>query len=348
MENQIFTNTFKNISLTPYRLIAAGEGARNVKLPDGSVVNCSDIKRDLGFCQLFAWNLEGKALLEWVKYLNEHPECKCDLVVDSGAYSAWSRGKLFDMDEYINFLNSNNVIDTAFWVAEADVIPGSYGVDPTEEEREAAPEKSWQNYLYMIEKVKYPKKVVPIFHQGEDYKHLKRMLEFTFKDGDFIPYIGISPRNDVHVNEKMKWYEMTWKIIYDECARLGRDIPLTHNFGMTTISLMEQYPSCSSDSTSWLRSASFGNIMIVVNGKIKTIYVSNRNLNSPEHINNQPLAIKEAVEKVCKEIGHGFSIEALVNDDNGSLRPVFNLISLDKWKKDFKYIGSSEFKETLW
>ena len=345
---QNFTNTFKNISITPYRLISAGEGPRNVNLPDGTVLSASDLKRDMEYPQLFAWNLEGKALLEWVEYKLQHPECKCDLVVDSGAYSAWSRGKLFDMDEYINFLNSNSVLDVAFWAAEADVIPGSYGVDPTEEEIIAAPEKSWQNYLYMIDRVTWPKKIVPIFHQGEDYKHLKRMLSYQFKDGDFIPYIGISPRNDVHVNDKIKWYESTWKIIYSECAKLGRDIPLTHNFGMTTVSLMEQFPSCSSDSTSWVRSASFGNIMIVKDGKIKTVYVSNRNPLASDHINLQPQAIKDEVEALCKEFGHGLTLQSLIDDDKGALRPLFNLFSLNKWKQNFKYIGNTNFKKSLW
>lgn len=345
---QHLENPFVGISLTPYRLISAGAGPKNVMLPDGTTMNAGDLKRDLNYPQLFAWNAEKKELLEWVKYKTEHPECQCDLVVDSGAYSAWSRGKAFDVDEYINFLEDNKVLDVAFWAAEADVIPGSFGVDPTEEERLAAPEKSWENYLYMIKRVSWPKKIVPIFHQGEDFKHLIRMLEYKFEDGDFIPYIGISPRNDVHVNEKNKWYETIWKIIEEKCASLGRDIPLTHNFGMTTIAMMEQYPSCSSDSTSWVRGASFGNIMVVANGKIKTVYVSNRNLLSPDHINFQSPAIKEEIEKLCKEFGHGLSIEALVNDDKGALRPLFNLFSLDKWKQTFRYEGNSSYKEELW
>lgn len=341
---QDFTNTFKDLPPMDYLLIAAGEGPRNVHLPDGRIVNASDIKRDLGYPQLFAWNLEGKALLEWVEYLGEHPECPCKLVVDSGAYSMWSRGKTFDMDEYINFLNSNNVIDRAFWVAEADVIPGRMGVDPTEEERKEAPEKSWQNYLYMIDRVKFPKKVVPIFHQGEDFSHLKRMLTFTFKDGDHIPYIGISPRNDVHVNEKMKWYEQVWKIIKES----PNPNVMTHNFGMTTISMMEQYPSMSSDSTSWIRSASFGNIMLVVNGKIKTYYVSNRNPDAPDHVNHLSKALKEDIEKHVARIGNGITLKDLLEDDNGSLRIIFNLYSLNEWKKSFKFEGNDLYKEDLW
>lgn len=342
---QDFTNPFKNYIQEDYLLIAAGEGVNNVDMPDGSVLSASDVKRDLGYPQLFAWNLEGKALLEWVNYLKENPACKCKLVVDSGAYSAWSRGKKFDMNEYINFLNSNDVIEQAFWCAEADVIPGSFGVDPTEEERRAAPQKSWDNYIYMINNVKIPKKIVPIFHQGEDFKWLKNMLEFTFKDGDHIPYIGISPRNDVHVNEKVKWYENVWKIIKES----NNPDVLTHNFGMTSISIMEQYPSCSSDSTSWIRSASFGNILIVTEGKVKSILVSDRKKLDPDHIYNKSQAVKDEVEKICNEIGHGLNIYELVeNDPTGRRRMLFNLFSLNHWRTSFRYAGNDLFKESLW
>ena len=88
--------------------------------------------------------------------------------------------------------------------------------------------------------------------------------------------------------------------------------------------------------------------MIIVNGKIKSVYVSNRNLNSPDHINNQPLAVRESVEKACEQMGHGITLQSLIDDDKGALRPLFNLISLNKWKQDFKYIGTNMFKESLW
>jgi len=343
---QDFTNPFKNYKQEDYLLIAAGGGSfNNIEMPDGKIVSASEIKRDLGYPQLFAWNAEGKALLEWVKYLKEHPESKCKLVVDSGAYSAWSKGKEFDMDEYIEFLNTNDVIEQSFWCAEADVIPGKFGVDPTPEEVEAAPAKSWANYLYMIEKVKIPKKIVPIFHQGEDFKYLHQMLNYTFADGDHIPYIGISPRNDIHVNEKIKWYKEVWRIIKSS----ANPNVLTHNFGMTTISLMEQFPSCSSDSTTWLRSANFGNIILVVDGKLKTIIVTDRKLLDTKHIYNQPIAIREAVEDMCHRIGHGLTLKDLVEDDEvGKRRRIFNLYSLNEWRINFKYTGNDIFKTDLW
>ena len=353
---QNWENPYQDISLTPYRIIAATDAgnkdmqfSENVKLPDGAPINCTELKKQLGYCQLIDWNADGKNLIKWVQYKKEHPESLCDIVVDSGAFSMWSCGKEFDIDKYINFLNSNDIIETAFWVAEADKIPGKKNVMPTPEEQTAAPEQSWNNYLYMIKRVKYPKKVVPIFHMHEDYKHLIRMLEYRFPDGDFIPYIGISPANDVHVNEKIKWYEKTWQIIYDKCIELGRKLPASHNFGCTTLSIIEQFPSCSSDSSSWMQSATKGRVMIPMNGKMKTIYMSDRNPLSPDHIYNQSQAVKDAIENLCNKIGHGITMKNLCEDDpKGDLKMLFNLYALNSWKENFKYEGNTSFKEELW
>lgn len=355
-EQQDWTNPFVNISLTPYRIIAATDAghkdmefSENVKFPDGVPLNCTELKKKLGYCQLVDWNASAKRLLGWIQYKKENPDSPCDIVVDSGAFSMWAANKPFDIDEYIRFLNANDVIKTAFRVAEADKIPGKKNVAPTIEEREQAPEESWQNYLYMIKRVYCPKKVVPIFHMHEDFKHLIRMLEYRFPDGDFIPYIGISPANDVHVNEKIQWYEKTWQIIESTCTRLGRKIPLTHNFGMTTLSIMEQFPSCSSDSSSWMQSAVRGRVMIPTNGKLKTIYISDRNLEVRDHIYNQSQGVIDAVSKICEKIGHGMTLENLYKDDPHSyLKMFFNLYALDEWRKNFKYEGSHEYKEDLW
>jgi len=330
----------------PYMLIAAGAGVSNVELPDGTITSAREVKKQLGYPQLLAWLNEKKELLEWVEEIRKDPSCPCKLVVDSSAYSAWTRGIKIDIDEYIEFINS--IEDAVYWFAELDKIPGEFGKPKTQEQLLEAPEYSWKNYLYMIERVNCPKKILPVFHMGEDFKYLRNMLEYRFSDGSFIEYIGISPSNDAAVSEKAKWYEITWKFIYEVCNNLGREIPLTHNFGMTTVQLMEQYPSMSSDSTSWIRSASFGNLNIVINGKVKTVYVSNRNPDSPDHITNQPLAVREAVEELCKEIGHGIELKHLLEDDNGSLRMIFNLYALDKWRKEFEYKGNTLFKESLW
>lgn len=326
----------------PYMLIAAGSGPANVELPDGTITSAAEVKRSLGYPQLLAWMNEKKELLKWVDDLRADPTINCKLVVDSSAYSAWTRGIEVNLDEYIEFINK--ISDVVYWFAELDKIPGKFGEEHTQEELLEAPEFSWKNYLYMIERVNCPKKILPIFHMGEDFKYLKQMLEFRFPDGSHIEYIGISPDNGVHVGEKIKWYETVWKIIRES----SNPNVLTHNFGCTTVSIMEQYPSMSSDSTSWVRSASFGNIQMVINGKVKSIYVSDRATNSPDHLLNQSPAVRDEVQKMCDKIGHGFSVEALCNDPKGNLRPIFNLYALDEWRKGFKYKGTEMYKTELW
>lgn len=332
-----------------YLLIAAGSGANNVVMPDGSITSAKEVKKQLKYPQLLAWMNEKKELLEWVDELRKDEQLRKDikLVVDSSAYSAWTRHIKVDIDEYISFINS--ISDVVYWFAELDKIPGEFGKEKTEQEVKEAPEYSWKNFLYMIERVNCPKKILPIFHMYEDYKYLDNMLSYRFADGSWVEYIGISPSNDAGVNDKVKWYEKTWEYIYRRCAELGRDIPLTHNFGCTTINIMEQYPSMSSDSTSWLRSASFGNIMVIVNGKIKPVYVSDRNMLSPDHILNQPDIVKEAVKKECDRIGHGLTLDDLIyNDPKGQYRGLFNLYSLSEWSDNFEYKGTTQFKEDLW
>ena len=78
-----------------FYLYAAGSGGKNVV----------DYKRKIGYHQLLSQYAERKALLEWVDYLREHPECKCKLFVDSGAYTAHTKGVDIDVDEYIKLIN---------------------------------------------------------------------------------------------------------------------------------------------------------------------------------------------------------------------------------------------------
>lgn len=326
----------------PYMMVAAGTGPTNALLPDGTRTSAKEIKKLLGYPQLLAWQNEQKELLEWVEYKRTHPECPCKLIVDSSAYSAWTRGLEVNLDEYIEFINK--IEDVVYWFAELDKIPGKFGEIHTPEELAEAPEFSWRNYLYMIEHVKCPKKILPIFHQGEDFKYLRQMLEFRFPDGSHIEYIGISPDNGLSVSKKIPWYEEVWKIIK---ASSNPNV-LTHNFGMTTINIIEQYPSMSSDSTSWVRYGAFGSIIIVINGRAKRVYVSERGQMEPDHISNQSEAVKHKVSEVCERIGHGITLDYLCKDEYQYLRAIFNLYSLDEWRRNFKCDYCSTVKQELW
>lgn len=55
-----------------------------------------------------------------------------------------------------------------------DCIPGTFGRVRTQKEIEESPIKSWENYLYMKDKLKSRDKLIPIFHQEESFEHLKK------------------------------------------------------------------------------------------------------------------------------------------------------------------------------
>lgn len=294
-------------------------------------------KRSISYPQLLSQYLEKKNVLDWVEYLKTHPECHSKLFIDSGAFTAHTKGIDIPVDSYIEFLNE--IDDYTYIFAQMDKIAGVRGKKPTDEERAEAPKLSWENYLYMVERVKSPKKLIPVFHQGDDFFYLKQMVEYKYKDGTPIWYIGISPNKELHVNDWKKWLEKVFKVIKES----SNPNVCTHAFGCTSLPLLEQYPFTSADSTTWLKVAAFG--CIIVDGK--TVYVSSRNKLSPDYLLNQPKAVIEAVEKRCKDLG--FTLEEVMNDEEQSyIRHVFNLSSLNDWAKNYVYRGSNHFKEELW
>lgn len=304
----------------------------------------TQLKRDLGYDQLLSQYNERKACIEWVEYKRAHPECKSKLFIDSGAFTAHTKGVEIDVDEYIEFMNS--IDDQVYVFAQVDKIPGVRGLPKTPEQLAEAPILSWENYNYMVTKVKSPKKLIPIFHQGEDFKYLHQMLNYIYPDtvmdkscvGQPIDYIGISCNKELSSSDWVEWFTHVFKIIRDSKNPNVK----THAFGMTSLKILEQFPFTSADSTSWIKSASFGNLIM----NYTSVYTSNRNLNDPDHINNQSPAVRQAVEQICKK--YNFDLDEIINEDKPYPRAMFNLCSLKEWADNYVYRGTDEFKEDLW
>lgn len=304
----------------------------------------TDLKRKLNYDQLLSQANERKALLEWVQYKREHPECTSKLFADSGAYTAHTKGKEVDVDEYINLINQ--ISDQVDVFAQVDKIPGEWGKPKTPEQLAEAPILSWENYKYMVTKINTPKKLLPIFHQGEDFKYLQQMLDFTYPEdvmdkscvGQPIDYIGISCNKELSSSDWVDWFTTVFKMI-----RSSKNPNVkTHAFGMTSLKILEQFPFTSADSTSWLRTASFGNIMV----NYTTVYTSNRNLTDPGHIRNQSPAVKKAVQDICTK--YGFDLDEIIETDKPYPRAQFNLCALKEWANNYQYRGNDEYKEDLW
>lgn len=306
-----------------FTLYAAGTGTKE----------CQDLIRKLGYNQLLSQLNEKRSIMNWVDYLKEHPECKSKLFIDSGAFSAHTKGKEVDVDSYIKFMNE--IDDYVYIFAQVDKIPGRFGQPKTPQELADAPRESWENYLYMVDKVKSRDKLLPIFHQGEDFKWLRNILEYRHPDGKPIWYIGVSPANDVNVSEKVKWLETVYKII----AESSNPNVHTHAFGMTSLNVLEQYPFTSADSTSWILSASNGSI--IIDGK--TVTVSDRRLHDNNNVMNKSVAVYEDIKKRVADLG--FDLDELSVDSDKRL--LFNLTSLKDWLDHYEYRGKTLYKTEL-
>ena len=71
--------------------------------------------------RLLSQLIDRNNIKDYFTFQNEQNESRT-LFIDSGAFTAWSKGKEIDIDEYISYLNNN--IDNITLCASVDCIPG--------------------------------------------------------------------------------------------------------------------------------------------------------------------------------------------------------------------------------
>lgn len=177
---------------------------------------------------------------------------KIALMLDSGAFSAWNQNTTIDLRKYIEFLREYE--KWLFSYVVLDVLPAGKESARTAEANEEGARLSDINQQKMKDKGLSP---IPVFHQGESFKWLERML----KNGE--TYIGISSRKDLPHSRVIPWLDEIWSILAD---RDGRPIVKTHGFGITAMPMILRYPWFTTDSTTWALSAGFGLIYVPVKG----------------------------------------------------------------------------------
>lgn len=141
--------------------------------------------------------------------------------IDSGAFSAFTRGITIDIDEYCNWIKAND------WITQYSVLDCIGDAEGT-----------LKNQKYMEEMGTNP---IPCFHANEDLKY----LEYYCENYDYISLGGL-----VFYSRDRK----TLIRILDEMFSIVKKYwpKKIHGFGMTGIPILERYPFYSVDSTSWL------------------------------------------------------------------------------------------------
>lgn len=245
------------------------------------------------------------------------------LFVDSGAFSAWTRGKSIDVDEYIEWINHRS--DYIDLYGQIDVIPGDRIKGHTKEQVEEAARLTWENYLYMRPKMKNPEGLLYTFHVGEPIRYLEAALDWRDEAGKPIPYIALGGLVGKPTPVKKSFMDHCFKVI----AKSSNPTVKVHAFGMTSFSLLSQFPITSADSTSWIMTAATGCIMT----SIGIVAVSDKMVKLPTHYSHLPKNDQVVFEETIKEFGFTLA-ELQESRDN---RIMFNARYMNKKANNLQY-----------
>ena len=245
---------------------------------------------------------------------------KGKLMIDNGAFTFHRHGGSLNIDEYIEWINANDeYIDYAIAL---DDIPGTWGMERTLDDYKESCEKTWQNYLYMKERVKNYKKLLPVFHMSEDFSYLRRYLELPD-----LEYICISGFKDLTNKQREEWYE---KCFYEIAHSSHPDIKV-HCLGSATMSNASKFAFTSMDATSWIMTGANGSILT----DMGVVYLGKRiKLSDKEY---------EVVHDILDR--YGYTVEQAI--DNYRIRVCANVHYLYDKSRTLEYVGTSCMKRRL-
>ena len=152
-----------------------------------------------------------------------------DILLDSGAYPAYTRGVKIDVKEYANFLKKYG-----------EYFEGYFNLDDIE-----SFDKTWDNQDYLESERLKP---IPVYHYGEPIETLKiisRQYEF----------IGIGGMVPISKQKLDNWLQF---VFFNKDGQEKLPGIKFHGLGLTTYDLMKKYPFYSVDSSKWLNAKRFG------------------------------------------------------------------------------------------
>lgn len=201
--------------------------------------------------------------------------------LDSGAFSAFTKGVQVDIAGYCKYVRDNqDIIECASVLDHIGSAQGTY-----------------ENQCKMERLGVTP---LPCFHYGED----ERYLEYYIANYEYITLGGMVP---ISTPQLQLWLDHLWHNFLADSD--GKPKLRVHGFGLTSLPLMKRYPWYSVDSSTWVQWAANGMILVPSLGQINVSDKSSSRKIAGQHIDNIPPVQKEAVVKEIEL--HGFDVERL-------------------------------------
>lgn len=222
------------------------------------------------------------------KACNAHASGPKKVFLDSGAFSAWSKGAEIDVKEFGLFVIAHqDCIDVA------SVLDGIGDPVKTQENQKRLEDMGAE--------------VLPCFHYGEPESYLEHYIE----NYEYITLGGMVP---ISTPQLHLWLDRIWGQYLtgpDGMPRLR-----VHGFGLTTMELVLKYPWYSVDSSSWVTASGFGTIMLYLGpGKTSALSISGESPNTKginRHFDTLSPVERGAITRLVEEAG--FHVEQLRND----------------------------------
>lgn len=187
--------------------------------------------------------------------------------LDSGAFSAFTKGVEVDLPAYCDYILENEDI-----IEVASVLDGI-----------GDPLQTWKNQQEMERRGTHP---LPCFHYGEPPEYLEYYVQN-------YPYITIGGMVPISTPQLKFWLDDIWfKYLTNPD---GTPKLKVHGFGLTTLSLMERYPWYSVDSSSWVQIAAAGNILMPGLGMLAVSENSPARKKAGQHVDNLPDLQKQGI-----------------------------------------------------
>lgn len=223
-------------------------------------------------------------------YVNLIREDGKKVFLDSGAFSAFTKGVTIDIRDYCAYIQRNKDI-----ILEEDGILVASVLDSIGD-----PLKTWQNQDAMERQGVKP---LPCYHYHDGDE---RFLEDYVKRYDYITLGGM-----VAVQNKplRLWLDRIWEKYLIDGA--GRPKIRVHGFGLMAEEFLRDYPWYSTDSSSWVQAAMNGGLL-TIGYSTKIMRISS---NSPQakvegaHYDNLPPLVKEKIASDIEQ--RGWDVERL-------------------------------------
>ena len=169
------------------------------------------------------------------------------LMLDSGAFNAYSRNIELDINKYIAFVKRHHKLLYSF--VNMDRLPGVKGQRRTPAQIVYSAQQSYRNLRIMRDAGLSP---IPVYHQNEALDFLRQMLD----DGE--TYIGFS-RNMAKKSQHRTthhWFNESFALV-----KKYKNVRI-HGFGITHDKLLMRYPWFSADSTAWIIQSAYGHVFM--------------------------------------------------------------------------------------